>query len=234
MNNKDFQNGLIVGLASKQNSNSVLSEEFVYEQLAEFKEKEIDYIKQYSYNFAEFEGKVTSENKPIVEPTISYIKTNEGGSDAWRISIKCILHMFKQVSDNSIECLVDTPLTPKMDGVRMDSEFTNRDSIVDFGFTLINGETNKFNHDLSDMVDGVNFYKGKFETYDAIGNWSDSLRELDLVCELSLYTHDQELAETMTEEYNYFLKNGYVIDFVFWHRNQPYIETINAHYIGGN
>ena len=51
MNNKDFQNGLIVGLASKQNNNSALTEEFIHEQLAEFKN-------QYGIGDTSFKGLV--------------------------------------------------------------------------------------------------------------------------------------------------------------------------------
>lgn len=205
-------------------------QEYVTEEaLAEFKEKEIDYVKSYTYNLAEFEGKTTSDNAKIVD-----LKMSRGTMTGGYYWISCTVDLcaFEQAGDNPVRCLATSPFKPAFDSSNNLAGLTDPKSIVDAVCVLADGSTMSFTNTAKTVVGNGSFSKGEIETNSRA--YQGETRESHFICELCLYTESEELASAFFEEYNAVVENGYIKDVVLYYQNKPEIENVDAHYLGGD
>ena len=205
-------------------------EEYVTEEaLAEFKEKEIDYVKSYTYNLAEFEGKTTSNNNKIID-----LKMNTGTMTGGYYWVSCTVDLcaFEQAGDNPVRCLATSPFKPAFDSSNNLAGLTDPKSIIDVCCVLVDGSILSFTHTAKSVVENGVFSKSKFETNSSA--YQGETRVSHFIGEMCLYTQDQEFANTFFEEYNAVVENGYIKDVVLYYQNKPEIENVDAHYLGGD
>ena len=231
MSNKDFQNGFALGRASGGVNNSTLTEEYLAQQLAEFKEKEIAYNTIYSYDTA-----LLSEKSPIADlknaKAYRVVATTEQTLKDDETAYRCHISIALMVAqtDNTpqgFKKVVESPFEISANETILQIE--NIDVAKDIA--IMSEEEGLFflSDSLPTLVGDDMFYSGDFffttQRVDFTGGCG-----LYLMYEIKLYTLSKELSDTVASEFGEIFKS--MNPLLLYCQHTPEIETINAEYLG--
>lgn len=196
----------------------------VSDTLAEFKEKEIDYTKIYSYNAADLKNRksVVSQNNIF---RINTFKQNLNNYFEVVANFSLLIAYRNSVKDD-INYYVNSPLkVSATSGGGL--KFNNIKNLSDIGI-IVEGETNSISKFLESIIDNEIFYNGEisFQT-------SSSGLEITLICRVTINTENESAANQLLSEFETLL-NAYGDTFLLYYTNAPEKEIVEAQYIGGN
>ena len=231
MSNKDFQNGFAIGRASGGVNNSPLTEEYLAQQLADFKENEIAYNTIYSYDTA-----LLSEKSPMaklkdakaydVSGTTEEILKN--GETAYRCHIMIAL-MVAQTDDTpqGFKKVVETPFEISANNGTL--RIKNIDVVKDIAISLDEG-LEFLSQAVQGFDDEESFYDvDSFFTTQRVG--ADSIGyALYFIYDIKLYTLSKEISDSTALELKEIFEN--MNPLLLYCQNTPKVETIEAEYLG--
>ena len=205
-------------------------------ELAEFKDKEIAWEKNYFYDTTELEGKYAWSSFPMFELKFDKVPGYSSSYNYWIIRIQYRLAIAKHSVAKGVEYLVETPLkvTAKQNNTGyLNINITNLANMYDAGI-VVDGEIFTFNNYFLDaIVDGEAFYEGEVRFSDTSGSQSDGSGYIALEVNVDLKTKDETIADAFLPEIEAMF-SAYKDTFILCYRNTPEVETVNAKYLGGS
>ena len=229
MSKTDFQNGFALGMASGGVNPSPLTEKYLAEQLAEFKEKEIDYKTIYEYD---------TDLLPNINYTVSENKTlhyTSNGEQGYATDINVFLLVAQ--TDNSTQGFKKVVSSPfefstyigESDG-KARLKIENLDCAKDILFEDGEGDTIYISQAIQNYVHQEACYDVDFNFNTQNIEFTDGSMGLYLVCNITFYTLFEEIADELLS-LGIIFKN--INPYRIYFQNVPEIETIDAEYLGG-
>jgi hypothetical protein len=216
----------------RQNNNSALSEEFVHEQLAEFKEREVDYKVIYVYDTAD----LANRNIWYNEKGFAYSSFIDSGENSdgkyYYLNIRLRIIMAKKLDQNQpMKYIVDTPL--EFDVSVRDDGYLNwkilNKNIIDAGF-IIEGEKIFFNEFFENLEEEIYFQKAlEFASASQSLNSGSGIGGLDINVLFSSYY--EEAITGLKEEFDALIE-AYGDKVFIVYKNEPEAEIIEAEFRG--